>query len=147
MHYTYGNSSKWRNKGILSIITGALVILVWIITFIDNELSYVVFLILTAIFLVFVCFRVYRAIYYFKLPEKDYVIIDDNSLILKEMFLPNYKIPYAEIKHVAKINKILVITLENNREKHIYLDWLDKEDSSHLIEQLQGKVGILNHTS
>ncbi|MFC4401606.1 hypothetical protein [Gracilibacillus xinjiangensis] len=147
MNYTYGNSDKWRNKGISSLINVLIVFVAWIIIFASSQLSQVFFLIISAILLFFVCSRIYKAVYFFRLANKDYVIIDQQSLILNGQFTPKKQVSFAQIKEAAEVNETLVIKLENGGEEVIYLDWLDKEDSLKLLEQLQGKIGSLHQSS
>jgi hypothetical protein len=147
VNYTYGNLTKWRNKGILSILNLCIVTIAWIIMFASNNLSKVFFLIISAILLFYGCFRIYRAVYFFQLPRKDYLIMNEQILIIKGQFMPKKEVSFAQMKQVTKVNETIVIKLENGEEELIYLDWLDKEDSFQLWEQLKGKVGTVIQSS
>ncbi|SER55231.1 hypothetical protein SAMN04487944_10624 [Gracilibacillus ureilyticus] len=149
MHYTFGNSGKWKNKGFVSIINGCLILIAWIVVFVfaSNKLSQVFFLIITAALLFSFSFRIYKAVYFFRLPSKDYVVLNEEFLILSGLFTIKKQIPYTQIKQVAKVNDTIVLSFENGGESIIYLDWLDNEDANQLWMQLKGKANSFVQSS
>lgn len=85
---------------------------------------------------------IYRAIYYFKLPQKFYLIIENNSIsIHRGHFFPRKQILFDNMKSAVKLNnEAIILILENGQEEPIDTALLSDQDKEGLEKMLRLKL-------
>ncbi|WP_164670114.1 hypothetical protein [Virgibacillus doumboii] len=142
MRYKFISKRKWIREGILSIFNVLLIIFSVSYSFSIIDTGYTAKAFLSILLFVFILLGTNRALYYFKLHKKDYLIIDDSSLSMyRGNILSRKLIRFNHVDRVAKINEVIVFKLDNGKEEPIYTEWLSNEDTEELKKELKCRFG------
>lgn len=142
MELKFSEKRKWFKAGIRSILYTLAVFFSGIILFISMDADETANRLLMIICTLFILLGIYKALYYFRLPKKDYVVIEENLIsIHRGNIIPRKIIKFNRVKRVVQVNEVISLLLSNEREEHIYTDWLSEEDTSQLKKKLQRRFG------
>ncbi|WP_158633958.1 hypothetical protein [Radiobacillus deserti] len=83
----------------------------------------------------------YHAIYYFRLPDKDYVRINDAEIIIYRGSFSKKRILFSKISKAVEMDRKIVIHIGSPYyEEIIYTEWLSEADVRVLRRELFQKV-------
>ncbi|QGH35239.1 hypothetical protein GI584_14805 [Gracilibacillus salitolerans] len=113
------------------------IVITGIITFFNllnsDSIKLVVAIILQVLLVVFGIFRV---IYYYNLPEKVYVRLEDNSMFMYKPNLQKKQIELTNINRVVEMKDMILLILKSGKEEQIHKAWLTDEDILLLKKEL-----------
>lgn len=111
---------------VLSILFTGIVLL---ITFNKTNAGYTAYTILAIAYSIFILSGIYRAIYYFNLHKKDYLIITESSLLIyRGNFVSRKVINFNQIERVVQVDGMLIVKLDTGKEEQINLEWLSEQN-------------------
>ncbi|QOR64906.1 hypothetical protein IM538_13730 [Cytobacillus suaedae] len=140
MGYRFEPRMKWVRQGIFSILYALILIFLGIYETFTSKMgsysnSYIIVMVLVMVVMV------YRAIYYFKLPHKFYLIIENNSIsIHRGDLFPRKLIHFDNVKSAVKLNEAIILILDKGQEEPIDTDFLSDEDKKGLEKSLSLKL-------
>ena len=142
MKYKFNTKRKWFKVGINSVVYVLAVLLTGIFMFITLDAGATANMILVIAYTIFSLLGIYRAIYYFNLHKKDYLIIEESSLsIYRGNFLSRKIIRFNQVEHVVRLNEMIILKLNNGKEEQIYTEWLSDKNALELKKKLKQMFG------
>ena len=116
--------------------------IVWFISFKELDAGYTANMILGIACTTFIFLGIYRAIYYFKLHQKDYLIIGESSLsIFRGIIFPRRTINFNQIERVVQIDEVIILKLHSGKEEQINTEWLSDKNNADLKKELKQIFG------
>ncbi|MEH7239122.1 hypothetical protein [Bacillus sp. JJ1562] len=138
MGYRFVSNKRWIRESIFAIIYVLTITILSVYSFLTFEVGDFTNPILSFILIVSIIVGIYRAIYYFKLPTKDYLIIEGRYLsIYRGNLIPRKMIQFDKVERVVQVNDIIIIKLSNGKEEQIYIEWLSNGDNIELKKELK----------
>ncbi|SDJ13411.1 hypothetical protein [Salimicrobium halophilum] len=163
MNYKYKDTSKWRKKGFKSLGNVAVVIGSNILTMTSMDTGPLLIGFVQTVTVVFTIIGVTRAVHYFTRPEKDYVVVDDQGVLIdRGPFQSKKEIPLQQIRKLVEREEVLVVDQKakadglindverekslafeqhNSKETLIDLDNITSQDVQRLKQEMKERVG------
>ncbi|WP_099363472.1 hypothetical protein [Fredinandcohnia onubensis] len=136
--YKFVTKKKWIREGIHSIVYVLIITFISIYSYIAFDAGDFTNPIISIILIALIIIAILRAIYYFKLDKKDYLILKNNSLsTYRGFFLPRKSILFSEVEEVVQVSEVVLFIMNNGKEEQIYTDFLSTEDQGELIKNLK----------
>lgn len=86
-------------------------------------------------------------LHYYKMPERDYVRVEDDILDIRIGIAdPNTRLADEEIKRIQQMDDVISIKSDKGEEENIYLENLSDEDAASLLDELKHQYGNRMHT-
>ncbi len=137
LQFTFRPDIKWKKYTFNWLLYVLAIVITGIITFFNlhnsDSIKLVVAIILQVLLVVFGIFRV---IYYFNLPEKVYVRLEDHSIFIYKPNLQKKQIELTNIIRVVEMKDMILLILESGKEEQIHKAWLTDEDILLLKKEL-----------
>ncbi|WP_456277919.1 hypothetical protein [Bacillus sp. AK128] len=142
MSYKYNSIRKWKREGFKSLLQILILIFFSFFSSFSSGIGDQTNLFFLAFLLLVVMERVYNAIYYFTLHNKDYLIIESSSIsIYKGKLFPKKYIEYHKVKHVVQVSDIIILKLHDGKEEEIYTERLSHSDTNEVKKELKHRLG------
>lgn len=136
--YKFISKKKWIREGIHSIVYVLIITIISIYSYISFNAGDFTHPIISIILIASIMIAILRAIYYFKLDKKDYLILESISLsIYRGFFLPRKLILFSQVEEVVQVSEVVLFIMNNGKEEQIYTDFLSNEDQVELIKTLK----------
>nr|WP_304214352.1 hypothetical protein [Fredinandcohnia onubensis] len=136
--YKFVSKKKWIREGIHSIVYILIITIISIYSYIAFDAGDFTHPILGIILIASIIIAILRAIYYFKLDKKDYLILENSSLSkYRGFFLPRKSILFSQVEEVVQVSEVVLFIMNNGKEEQIYTDFLSNEDQEQLIKSLK----------
>ncbi|MBN9653567.1 hypothetical protein J0K78_04740 [Halobacillus sp. GSS1] len=145
MNYKYSNTELWRKKArgsLVNIFTGVLP--VGLSLYLNGRVdSFIVF----ASGIIFLL-GTWQMIHYYKMPERDYVRLEDDILEIRVGIAdPNTRLADEDIERIQQMDDVISIKSDKGEEENIYLENLSDQDAESLLDELKHQYGNRMHTS
>ncbi|WP_394217769.1 hypothetical protein [Halobacillus trueperi] len=145
MNYKYSNTELWRKKArgsLVNIFTGVLP--VGISLYLHGRVEPFIVFGSGVVFLL----GLWQMIHYYKMPERNYVCLEDDVLDIRIGIAdPNKRLTDEEIKRIQQMDDVISIKSDKDEEENIYLENLSDEDAASLLDELKHQYGNRMHTS
>lgn len=145
MNYKYSNTELWGKKArgsLVNIFTGVLP--VGISLYLHGRVEPFIVFGSGVIFLL----GIWQMIHYYKMPERDYVRLEDDILEIRLGIAdPNTRLADEEIERIQQMDDVISIKSDKGEEENIYLENLSEEDAEALLNELKHYYGNRMHTS
>lgn len=136
--YKFVTKKKWIREGIHSIVYVLIITFISIYSYIAFDAGDFTNPIISIILIASITIAILRAIYYFKLDKKDYLILENSSLsVYRGFFLPRKSILFSQVEEVVQVSEVVLFIMNNGKEEQIYTDFLSNEDQVELIKTLK----------
>lgn len=162
MHYKYKDTDEWKKKGFKALGSAVLVIFSNILTITTMDAGSWAFAFVQIATLIATIIGVIIAGHYFTRPDKDYVVIDDQGvLIARGPWRGRKEIPLAQISRLVEREEVLVVDQKlrsdrlindvqkdkklafeqrNSKETLIETDNLSSEDLQRLKQEMRERL-------
>ncbi|WLR46357.1 hypothetical protein LC065_12265 [Halobacillus litoralis] len=145
MNYKYSNTERWRKKAwgsLFNVFTGILPL--GLSLYLHGRVESFIVFGSGVIFLL----GLWQMIHYYKMPERNYVCLEDDVLDIRVGIAdPNTRLTDEEVHRIQKMDDVISIKLDKGEEENIYLENLSDEDAVSLIDELKYQYGNRMHTS
>ncbi|SFM06960.1 hypothetical protein SAMN04487943_107105 [Gracilibacillus orientalis] len=143
MVFKFNPDVNWKKYTINWLLDVIAIVIIGIITFYNMFEFYSIQLIVAILLQVLlVVFGITRVMYYFSLPNKVYLKLEEDYI---SMYRPNLvsknRIEHTHIKRVVEMNDIILLVMENGKEEQIRKEWLTEEDTMVLKNELKTTFG------
>lgn len=142
MNYKYKDTKEWKMKGLKSLGSAALAVFSNILTVLSlDEGPWLIGFIQTATIIITIT-AVLSAIHFFTRPEKDYISVDDQGILIDQGPLRGKKdVPLERISKIGDREEVLVE--DQKAETTGLINDVEKEKSL-VIEQHNGKEALID---
>ncbi|MBM7662614.1 membrane protein YdbS with pleckstrin-like domain [Bacillus mesophilus] len=142
MRYKFDSNKKWIREGLKSLLQVIIAIPLSYYSLFTFDTGDSLSLILGVVLTVFVLIQINRSVYYFTLHQKDYLIMEKESVsIYKGNFFARKVIPYNKVERVVQIEDLIVFRLQNGEEEQIYTELLSGEGTLEVKKALKCRFG------
>ncbi|MCP3029421.1 hypothetical protein [Halobacillus sp. A5] len=140
-NYPYAPNKKWIKKAwgsLWGVISSAGFLLIEAVN--DTLPSVLVFL--AAVILLS---GVWQMVGYFRMPEKDYVRLEEERMTFdKGTVLPRKSVEYEKVDKMSDMEDLILLKLRDGQEQEIHTDWLEEQDYKELRQTLSERITISN---
>ncbi|WP_347860927.1 hypothetical protein U0355_09485 [Salimicrobium sp. PL1-032A] len=110
MRYKYKDTNKWKKKGFQSFGNIAIVIFSNILTLTSMDTGPLLIGFVQTLTIVFTIMGVIRAVHYFKRSAKDYIMVDDQGVLIdRGPFRKQKEIPLEQIRKLVEREEVLIV--------------------------------------
>ncbi|SDO48501.1 hypothetical protein [Halobacillus aidingensis] len=144
MNYKYSNTELWRKKARGSLFNIIVSLLPAVLSlYLHGRIEPFIVFGSGVVFLIGLC----QMLHYYKMPERDYVRVEDDILDIRIGIAdPNARLADEEIKRIQQMDDVISIKSDKGEEENIYLENLSDEDAASLLDELKHQYGNRMHT-
>ncbi|MGP4041660.1 hypothetical protein ACTWP4_17400 [Gracilibacillus sp. D59] len=144
MEFNFSPNFKWKKYSIGWLLYVLAIVITGVVTtFLTSNSTELMITIILQVLLV--VFGINRVIYYYNLPNKVYLRMEEGYLL---MYRPNVlskkQIEYSNIKRVVEMKDMILLVMKDGKEEQIHKEWLTEKDFLMLRKELQSTFGDMS---
>ncbi|WP_163583346.1 hypothetical protein [Gracilibacillus saliphilus] len=139
MQFTFNPDVKWKKYSVNWFLYVIAVVVTMVSTFSNMlELGIIQLIIGLILQLLIILFGITRVMFYYKMPNKVYLRLEENSISLyRPNLLTRIKIEFRNIERVVEMDDMFLLVQDNGKEEHINKAWLTEEAIMMLKKELK----------
>ncbi|UOQ47245.1 hypothetical protein MUN88_14340 [Gracilibacillus caseinilyticus] len=143
MHYQYSSMVNWRKFSIFSLLVALLIIFIGSYYLLQSpDIVSTTSAIITVLYLAVILFWLLRGFYYWRIPNKNYIVFDKDQLTVDRIsFFRTRAIPLEQVQRIVDKEEVFIVVVSEGKEEVIHKNWLLEEDISKLQRDLHALLG------